>query len=92
MFLVTLSIIIILDERLTSFFPPLFEGNEGPQVRRVLTRVHSVCQPEETHADPQQRQTLPVSRLLQELHPETDAEDTHDRSLACQTLQMQGQY
>lgn len=68
----------------------LFAGNERPQVWCVFTGVHTLCQPEEAHADPQQRKALPVSCLLQELHPETDTQDTHDRSPACETIQMQG--
>lgn len=66
-------------------------GDEGPQVWRVFPGVHPVGQPEEAHAHPQQRPALPVSRLLQELHPETDSQDPHDRPPACEAVQMQGE-
>lgn len=57
----------------------------------MFTGVHTLRQPEEAHADPQQRQALPVSRLLQELHPEADTQDTHDRPPTCEAIQMQGE-
>lgn len=69
----------------------LFAGDERPQVRRVLTRVHAVGQPEEAHAHPQQRQAVPVSRLFQELYPEADPQDAHDCPPACKAFQMQGE-
>lgn len=65
-------------------------GDEGPQVRCVFTGVHPVGQPEEAHAHPQQRPTIPVSRLLQELHSEADPQDAHDCPPACKAIQMQG--
>lgn len=68
----------------------LFTGNESPQVWCLFTGVHTLCQPEEAHANPQQCKALPVSCLLQELHPETDTQDAYDRSPACETIQMQG--
>lgn len=61
-------------------------GDERPQVWRVFPGVHPVCQSEEAYAHPQQRQTLPVSRLLQELYPETDPEDPHDRPPAREAI------
>lgn len=57
----------------------------------MFAGVHALSQPEEAHADPQQRQALPVSRLLQELHPEADAQDAHDRAPTCEAIQVQGE-
>lgn len=58
---------------------------------RLLQRVHPIRQPEEAHADPRQREALPVPRLLQDLRPEADPENAHDRAPAGQTFQMQGE-
>lgn len=68
------------------------QGNEGTQVRGVFEGVHPVCQPEEAHADTQQCAAIPVSRLLQELHPETDSKDPHDCASPCEAFQMQGMW
>lgn len=72
-----------------ALFPPL--GYERIQMRRLLQRVHPLRQSEEAHADPRQREALPVPRLFQDLRPEADPENAHDRAPAGQAFQMQGE-
>lgn len=65
-------------------------GHERIQVWCLCQRIHPVCQPEETHVDPRQREALPVPCLLQDLCPEADPENAYDCSPAGEAFQMQG--
>lgn len=79
----------IKPNELTLFVPT---GHERIQVWRVCQRVHAVCQPEETHVDPCQREAVPVPRLFQDVCAEADAQNAHDCPSARQAFQMQGEW